>query len=129
MELIMDFKSLNDKNFLLFATQHYDNPQCESMDEFHEDLNRIKYIKRLLKKYKKTGVLRERLLLNHIIILQNIFGPVCSSRILFFKLEPELHSELKTFLVFLNYLPDELPEVRIDEIPLDNKIITTLRKI
>ena len=129
MELIMDFKSLTDKNFLLFATQHYDNPQCESMDEFHEDLNRIKYIKRLLKKYKKTGVLRERLLLNHIIILQNIFGPSCCSRILFFKIEPELHSELKTFLVFLNYLPDTLPEVEVDEIPLDNKIITTLRKI
>ena len=129
MELIMDFKSLNDKNFLLFATQHYDNPQCESMDEFHEDLNRIKYIKRLLKKYKKTGVLRERLLLNHIIILQNIFGPSCCSRILFFKLESELHSELKTFLVFLNYLPDELPDVKVDEIPLDNKIITALRNI
>ena len=125
----MEFKSLNDKNFLLFATQYYDNPQCESMDEFHEDLNRIKYIKRLLKKYKKTGVLRERLLLNHIIILQNIFGPICCSRILFFKIETELHSELKTFLVFLNYLPNELPDVKVDEIPLDNKIITALRKI
>jgi len=125
----MEFKSLNDKNFLLFATQHYDNPQCESMDEFNEDLNRIKYIKRLLKKYKKTGVLRERLLLNHIIILQNIFGPICCSRILFFKIETELHSELKTFLVFLNYLPDELPDVKVDEIPLDNKIITALRNI
>ncbi len=129
MGLIMEFKSLNDKNFLLFATQHYDNPQCESMDEFNEDLNRIKYIKRLLKKYKKTGVLRERLLLNHIIILQNIFGPICCSRILFFKIETELHSELKTFLVFLNYLPDELPDVKVDEIPLDNKIITALRNI
>ena len=129
MGLIMEFKSLNDKNFLLFATQHYDNPQCESMDEFNEDLNRIKYIKRLLKKYKKTGVLRERLLLNHIIILQNIFGPICCSRILFFKIETELHSELKTFLVFLNYLPDKLPDVKVDEIPLDNKIITALRKI
>ena len=129
MGLIMEFKSLNDKNFLLFATQHYDNPQCESMDEFNEDLNRIKYIKRLLKKYKKTGVLRERLLLNHIIILQNIIGPICCSRILFFKIETELHSELKTFLVFLNYLPDELPDVKVDEIPLDNKIITALRNI
>ena len=129
MGLIMEFKSLNDKNFLLFATQHYDNPQCESMDEFNEDLNRIKYIKRLLKKYKKTGVLRERLLLNHIIILQNIFGPICCSRILFFKIETELHSELKTFLVFLNYLPDKLPDVKVDEIPLDNKIITALRNI
>lgn len=129
MELIMEFKSLNDKNFLLFASKHYENPQCESTDEFHEDLNRIKYVKRLLKKYKKTGVLRERLLLNHIIILQNIFGPVCCSRILFFKIETELHSELKTFLVFLNYLPDFLPDIDVDGIPLDNKIITSLRKI
>ena len=129
MGFIMEFKSLNYKNFLLFATQYYDNPQCESMDEFHEDLNRIKYIKRLFKKYKKTGVLRERLLLNHIIILQNIFGPICCSRILFFKIETELHSELKTFLVFLNYLPEHLPDMDVDAIPLDNKIITTLRKI
>ena len=129
MELIMQSKPLNDKNFLLFASKHYDNPQCESIDEFHEDLNRIKYIKRLLKKYKKVGVLRERLILNHIIILQNIFGPHCCCRILFFKIEKELHSELKTFLVYLNYLPSELPEVDVDGIPLDSKIITTLRKI
>jgi hypothetical protein len=125
----MEFNTLNDKNFLLFASKYYDNPRCESIDEFHEDLNRIKYIKRLLKKYKKTGVLRERLLLNHIIILQNIFGPIPCCRILFFKLEKELHSELKTFLIYLNYLPDVLPETEVDEIPLDNKIITTLRKI
>ena len=100
---------------MLFATKHYDNPHCENMDEFYEDLNRIKYIKRLLRKYKKTGILRERLILNHLIILQNVFGPVVS--------------ELKTFFIFLNYLPDRIPEVDLDKIPLDNKIISTLRKI
>lgn len=125
----MEFKKLDNDNFLLFATKNYDNPQCKSMDEFYEDLNRIKYIKRLLKKYRKTGILRERLLLNHIIILQNIFGPICCCRILFHKIEEELHSDLKTFLVFLNYLPDELPEIEVDNIPLDNKIITTLRNL
>ena len=125
----MNFNKLDDDNFLLFAAKHYNNPQCKSMDEFYEDLNRIKYIKRLLKKYRKTGILRERLLLNHIIILQNIFGPICCCRILFYKIEEELHSDLKTFLVFLNYLPDNLPEIEVDNIPLDNKIITTLRNL
>ena len=73
------------------------------MDEFNEDLNRIKYIKRLLRKYIKTGILRERLILNHLIILQNVFGPTVTSRILFFKVDKELYSELKTFLIYLNY--------------------------
>tara|TARA_B100000287_G_scaffold374347_1_gene374111 strand:+ start:464 stop:841 length:378 start_codon:yes stop_codon:yes gene_type:complete len=125
----MDFSILTNQNFLLFATKHYENPQCQTIDEFNEDLNRIKYIKRLLRKYRKTGILRERLILNHLIILQNVFGPSVTSRMLFFKIDEELFSELKTFLIFLNYLPEELPEVEIEKIPLDSKIITTLRKI
>jgi hypothetical protein len=99
------------------------------MDEFYEDLNRIKYVKRLLRKYANTGMLRERLILNHLIILQNVFGPAVTSRILFFKIDKELFSELKTFLVYLNYLPEQLPELDLDEIPLDNRIVTELRKI
>ena len=125
----MNFSIITNNNFLLFATKHYDNPHCENMDEFYEDLNRIKYIKRLLRKYKKTGILRERLILNHLIILQNVFGPMVTSRMLFFKIDEELFSELKTFLIFLNYLPDRIPEVDLEKIPLDNKIISTLRKI
>ena len=113
----------------MYAMKHYENPTCTGIDEFHEDLNRVKYVKRLFRKYEKNGILRERLLLNHIIILQNIFGPICCCRILFHKIEEELHSDLKTFLVFLNYLPDELPEIEVDNIPLDNKIITTLRNL
>jgi len=125
----MDFSKLNNNNFILYVSKYYENPQCNSMDEFNEDLNRIKYIKRLLRKYIKTGILRERLILNHLIILQNVFGPKVTSRILFFKVDEELYSELKTFLVYLKYLPDSIPEVDLEKIPLDNKIVSVLREI
>jgi len=125
----MDFSKLNNNNFILYVSKYYENPQCDSMDEFNEDLNRIKYIKRLLRKYIKTGILRERLILNHLIILQNVFGPKVTSRILFFKVDEELYSELKTFLVYLKYLPDSIPEVDLEKIPLDNKIVSVLREI
>ena len=72
----MDVYKLNDDNFLMFAMKHYDNPQCKNIEEFHEDMNRIKYLKRLFRKYKTSGVLRERLILNHIIIFTNVFGIV-----------------------------------------------------
>ena len=125
----MDFSKLNNNNFILYVSKYYDNPQCDSMDEFNEDLNRIKYIKRLLRKYIKLGILRERLILNHLIVLQNVFGPAVTSRILFFKVDVELYSELKTFLVYLKYLPESIPEVDLEEIPLDNKIVSILREI
>jgi hypothetical protein len=125
----MDFSKLNNNNFILYVSKYYENPQCNSMDEFNEDLNRIKYIKRLLRKYIKTGILRERLILNHLIILQNVFGPKVTSRILFFKVDEELYSELKTFLVYLKYLPDSIPEADLEKIPLDNKIVSALREI
>jgi len=125
----MDFSKLNNNNFILYVSKYYENPQCDSMDEFNEDLNRIKYIKRLLRKYIKTGILRERLILNHLIILQNVFGPKVTSRILFFKVDEELYSELKTFLVYLKYLPDSITEADLEKIPLDNKIVSALREI
>ena len=83
----------------------------------------------ILRKYKKTGILRERLILNHLIILQNVFGPLVTSRMLFFKIDEELFSELKTFLIYLSYLPERIPEVDLEKIPLDSKIVSTLRKI
>ena len=107
----------------------YNNPQCSSTDEFFEDLNRLKYIKRLLRRYDKTGILRERLILNHIIILANVFGVEGSVKLLFYKVEKELHSLLKTFLTFLQYLPEKPNGTQYDLIPLDNKIIDTLRKL
>ena len=125
----MQFNVLTNDNFMMFAMKNYTNPQCTNIDEFYEDLNRIKYIKRLLGKYNKRGVIKTRLILNHIIILNNIFGNESCSRIMFYKLEPEFHSAVKTFLKFLNYLPKSIPEVNLDEIPIEHKIIIELNKI
>tara|TARA_R100001594_G_C3972772_1_gene248197 strand:- start:452 stop:769 length:318 start_codon:yes stop_codon:yes gene_type:complete len=102
------------------------------MDEFNEDLNRIKYIKRLLGRYQQKGILKERLILNHMIILGNLFGPVPTCRILFFKIEERLHSSLRTFLEFLNYIPpisSEIPEVSIEDIPTDLNVVKTLKEM
>jgi hypothetical protein len=129
MELVMDVYKLNDDNFLMFAMKHYDNPQCKNIDEFHEDMNRIKYLKRLFRKYKTSGVLRERLILNHIIIFTNVFGVEAGSRLLFSRIEEDLHTFLKTFLVFLDSLPNSIPETDLVMIPLDRRIITKLREI
>ena len=106
------FEKITNDNVLLFALKHYDNPQCEGEKEFYDDMKRFKYIKRLLKKYKVDGVIKERLLLNHIIILNNVFGPDAASTLLLFKIEPEHWPQLKSFLVYLNMLPEqELKEI------------------
>src|SRR4051812_15548796 len=102
----MDFSNLDNDNILLYAMKHYDNPACHGMHEFNEDFDRIKYVKRLFKRYQTKEVLKERLILNHIIIVYNVFGIEPGTRILFFRLEEELWPILKTFLVFLNYMPD-----------------------
>ena len=123
---------LSENTFTMFAMKYYDNPQCIGMDEFQEDLNRIKYIKRLFRKYQNSGMLRERLILNHIIILYNVFGPYASSRILFYKIEEDMHSILKTFLIYLNYISedaDNIPETDIVSIPLNQEIINKLREV
>jgi len=95
---------LTEQNFFMMAIKTYENPACQSMDEFQEDLNRIKYIKRLFSKYEKSGELRERLILNHIIVLNNLFGTEFCTRMLFFNVDPNHHSYLKTFLFYLKYL-------------------------
>ncbi len=123
----MKFDMITEENYMLFAMKVYENPQCKSMNEFHEDMNRIKYLKRLFKKYKSTGVLRERLILNHIIILYNVFGIEAATRILFARLDKELHPILKTFLVFLHMFPDNIPETDLVSIPLDKRITDRLR--
>ena len=120
---------LNNENYVLYAMKHYENPQCENIEEFHDDLNRTKYLKRLFKKYETSGILKERLILNHIIIFYNVFGIEVGARILFFKIEEEYHSLLKTFLVYLNYLPEEIPEADLVAIPLNQDVIKTLREI
>jgi hypothetical protein len=119
------FEELNEENFLIFAAKHYNNPQCMDIEEFHDDLARFKYIKRLLRKYASTGIIQERLVLNHIIVLYNVFGILPANKMIWFKIEPELWPALKTFLVYLNYLPEQEKV----EIPLDNYVSTVLRKI
>jgi len=98
------FDDLNDDNFMLYAAKAYDKPNC-IMSEFEEDLQRIKYIKRLFKRYRATGELKERLILNHIIILSNVFGVEATVRMLFLKIDEEDFKVLKTFLLFINFMP------------------------
>jgi hypothetical protein len=107
----------------------YSNPLCTGIDEFKEDIMRVKYIKRLLLKYKNNGELRERLILNHLIILQNVFGAEACTRILFYKLPKELHSYLKTFLEYLQYLPMEIPELDLSRVNTDHRILKALQRI
>jgi len=123
------FDILTDKNFEMYTIKKYTNPQCESIEEFYEDLSRIKYIKRLLGRYHTKGSLKERLLLNHIIILNNVFGSEACCRILFFKIEKQFHCYIKSFLDYLNYLPKTIPEINLEEIPTDHKIDSILRNL
>ena len=110
------FEKITNDNILLFALKHYDNPQCEGEKEFYDDMKRFKYIKRLLKKYSQDGIVKERLLLNHIIVLNNVFGPDAASTLLLFKIEPEFWPQLKSFLVYLGMLPvNDLQEIEHDE--------------
>jgi hypothetical protein len=130
--LMKKIDKLSENTFIMFAMKYYDNPQCLGMDEFQEDLNRIKYIKRLFRKYQNNGILRERLILNHIIILYNVFGPYASTRILFYKIEEDMHSILKTFLIYLNYIPEDMsniPESTLINVPLNQEVINKLREI
>ena len=123
----MIFNELSEHNFILFAIKNYQNPQGVTKEDFDKDLNHFKYIKRLLKKYKKTGILKLHLILNHFIILYNIFGEA-TTPMLFFKIDKELWESLKTFIVFLNKLP-EYPKCYIHEIPLDLNCLEQLRSI
>jgi hypothetical protein len=119
------FDTLNKRNFELFAAQNYNNPECLDIEEFKEDLARFKYLKRLLRRYELADDLQIRLILNHIIVLYNVFGIESANRMIWYKIEPEHWTYIKPFLVFLNYLPvDEKVEV-----PLDPLIVDLLRKI
>ena len=101
------YEKITNDNVIMFASKHYDNPQCEGEREFHDDMKRFKYIKRLLRKYKDTGILKERLLLNHIIVLNNLFGAEACVTLLLFKIQREYWETLKSFLLFLNILRDD----------------------
>ncbi len=130
----MIFDDLNEKNFLLYAMKEYNNPQCTDIEEFNDDLKKIKYIKRLLNQYVSEGVLKERLLLNHIIIFYNVFPPAAATRILFFKIEEKFWPILKPFLFYLKLMPEDRiesimgKEIRTNEILMDQGVIDSLRK-
>jgi len=131
----MNFEKLDESNFILYAAKHYDNPQCFDTVEFYDDLNRFKYLKRLFNKYIETGDIKERLILNHIVIIYNVFGVVPGNRMLFLKLKG-YEKFLKPFLVFLNNLPDIVfgigensENIHTNDIPMDSNIIDLLRKI
>jgi hypothetical protein len=123
----MIFNELNEDNFLIFAIKNYENPQAVTKEDFEKDLNYFKYIKRLLKRYKREGELKTHLLLNHFIILYNIFGEAATP-MLFFKIEKELWSALKSFIIFLNRLP-EYPKSGIHNIQVDLYCLEELNKI
>jgi len=123
----MIFNELNEDNFLLFAIKYYENPQAVTREDFDKDLNHFKYIKRLLKRYKNTGELKTHLLINHFIILYNIFGEA-TTPMLFFKIEKELWSAMKTFIIFLGKFP-EYPKSSIHDIQVDIHCLSELYKI
>lgn len=109
----------------MFAIKHYDNPQAVGEKEFYDDMKRFKYLKRLFKKHDKTGILKERLIMNHIIVLANVFSPDAAKVLLFFKIGQEYWISLKTFLIFLKYMDSS----ELTQIPIDPKLMNVLRKI
>lgn len=130
----MDTK-LDDSNLLLYAAKHYNNPQCFDTIEFYEDLNRLKYLKRLFKKYKDTGELKERLIINHMVILTNVFGPHATARMLFLKLEG-FEEHLKPFMLYLSILPEKIVNIGLSartintvDIKIDMAVVQKLRAI
>ena len=120
------FDELTGENFEFFAMQNYNNNDCCEIEEFREDLARFKYLKRLFRRYEVYGDLQVRLILNHIIIIYNVFGLKAANRMIWFKVDEEHYHYLKPFLVFLNYLDYRKEKV---EIPMDLNIIKVLRKI
>lgn len=121
---------LNESNFLLYAMKHYDNPQCQLIEEFEEDLKKFLYLKKLLARYSRDNDLKERLILNHIIIIYNLFNDAATN-MLFYKIDEEYWPMLITFLTYLDRMPDTVPNYSIvaSEIPLDENIVDRLRKI
>jgi hypothetical protein len=122
---------LNIDNFILYCMKHYDNPQCTSVREFEEDLNRFLYLQKLLTRYiNNKDELRERLILNHFIVLFNLFNDA-TVNILFYKIDNEYWNILVTFLIYLNRMPDTLPQYGIitSDYLLDDYIVSNLRKI
>ena len=123
----MRFEELNESNYLLFAIKFYNNPQAVTKDDFEDDLKRIKYIKRLLKRYKNTGELKTHLILNHLTVLFNVFDDA-TVPLLFYNLEDDLWACIKSFFVFLNRIP-EYPKTKITELKEDRYCLEQLKEL
>lgn len=119
------FDKLTNKNFKLYAAQHYNNPECTDVEEFQQDLNRFKYLKRLLTRYELTGELQERLILNHLIVLYNVFGIKPCNRMILFKINETHYHYIKPFLVYLHYLAED----EMLEVGMDPHIVNILREL
>jgi hypothetical protein len=131
VSLVVDTdKKLNEDNFLVYAMHHYDNPQCHNIQEFEKDVKIFLYLKKLITRYRQSDELRERLILNHIIVLYNVFGDAATN-MLFYKIDKEYWDILVTFLVYLERMPESLPQynIKISDINLDEQVINALRKI
>lgn len=129
----MSFDDLTVDNVTMYAMKAYDKPNC-IMSEFKEDMKRFNYLKRLFKRYRKVGELREQLVLNHLVVLYNVFGPEVSSRLLFFKVAKDDYSALKTYLIFLSCMPERVKGIKgqdiiSSDIPIDSVIANALREI
>jgi hypothetical protein len=123
----MRFDELNEDNFILFAIKHYENPQAVTEDDFYDDLKRFKWIKRLLKKYKVNGEMNIHLLINHFLILYNIFGDAATP-LLFFKIDSEYWSFIKTVIIYLGRFP-EYPKTKLHDIQVDIDCLSYLNKL
>lgn len=129
-----DFQNLDDNNYLLYAMRGYENPHCVDILEFEEDLKKIKYLKKLFSLYRKDDVLKERLIVNHLITFFNVFEFECAVRLLFLRVEESHYSLLKSFLVFLNKMPDEISGINgqiiyRQDILIEEEILQILRKM
>jgi hypothetical protein len=127
----MPFENLTNDNIMLYAVKAYDKPNC-IMSEFKEDMKRFNYLKRLFKRYRKLGELREQLVLNHVVVIYNVFGVEVATRLLFYKMTKDDYSALKTYLIFLNCMPERIKGIKGQDIlssniPVDVTIANSLR--
>ena len=129
----MSFDNLTSENIMMYAMKIYDKPNC-IMSEFKEDMKRFNYLKRLFRRYRKIGEIKERLVLNHLVVLYNVFGAEALTRMLFFKMSKDDQSIVKTYLLFLSCMPDTVKGIRgqdilSSDIPVDLKVAEVLREI
>lgn len=128
------FDILNESNYLLYAAKNYDNPHCTGLDDFLDDLKSFKYLKRLFNRFINNNELKDHLIINHLILLYNVFGVECATRLLFLKMDEHHYPILKPFLISMNYLPEVVygingKDIKTVDIPLDELSVSKLRKL